>query len=178
MKENPFVPHGYRGCLISLVSILLAICLLTLSVNYQYPVHALCRGGLGAGFPRLFICDAGLGGSPISSWGKITLEDVPNGGIRPAGFLLDFLFYLALIWVGWFAAAGIFHIDRHDLWWAGFISIGYIAGLLCGSLMFFSSELYIKGYSRTPTPNSITIPSSTPPGTLPSVITPIATSGP
>jgi hypothetical protein len=178
MKENPFVPHGFRGCLISLVSLFLAICLLTFTVNYQYPEHPLCRGGLGAGFPRLFICDAGLGGSPISGWGKITLEDVPNGGIRPGGFLFDFLFYLVLIWVGWFATAGIFHIHRYDLWWAGFISLGYVAGLLCGSLMFFSSELYIKGYARTPTPNPIIIPSPTSLGTMPSVITPIPTSGP
>src|SRR5689334_11106495 len=130
MKENSVFPYAYRGCFISLVSIVLAICLLALSTNYKYPEHPLCRGGLGAGFPMLFICDAGLGGSPISSWGKITLVDIPNGGIRPGGFLLDFLFYLLLVWIVGFAAAKIFQrgIHRRDLWWVGFISIVYITG--------------------------------------------------
>lgn len=180
MKESSFGPHSYRGCAISLVSIFLALCLLALSVNYQYPEHPLCRGGFGAGFPMLFICDAGLGSSPISSWGKITLVDVPNGGIRPGGFLLDFLFYLGLVWIVEFAVAVIFRkgFHRQDLGWAAFLGIVYIAGLLCGSLVFFSSELYIKGYARTPTPNQTIIPSPTSLETMPPILTPIATTGP
>lgn len=180
MKENPFLLHGFRGCLISLVGLFLAVGLLALSVNYQYPEHPMCRGGLGAGFPVLFICDAGLGGSPISSWGKITLVDVPNGGIRPGGFLLDFLFYLALIWIVWFVIATIFRrgFPLQDLGWAAFLSTIYIAGLLCGSLMFFSSELYDKNYARTPIPNQNIIPSPTPLGTMSFPLTPMATTGP
>jgi len=180
MKENPFLLHGFRGCLISLVGLSLAVGLLALSVNYQYPEHPMCRGGLGAGFPVLFVCDAGLGGSPISSWGKITFVDIPNGGIRPGGFLLDFLFYLALIWIVWLIAAGIFHKGFHgrDLGWAAFLSIIYLVGLLCGSLMFFSSELYDKNYARTPIPNQTIIPSPTSLGTMPFPLTSIATTGP
>jgi hypothetical protein len=180
MKESSFLPNAFRGCLISLVSVFLALCLVWLSTSYQYPEHPLCIGGLGAGFPLLFICDAGLGGSPISSWGKITLVDIPNGGIRPGGFLLDFLFYLALVWIFGFAVARIFRrgIHRHDMGWTVFISSIFIAGLLCGSLVFFSSELYEKNYARTPIPNLIIIPSPTPLGTMPSVITPVATVGP
>lgn len=70
---------------------------------------------LGAGFPVLFICDDWGGGSPSSSWGKITFVDVPNGGIRPTGFLVDFLFYNLLIWI---VVVGIFgkRIDRRTLW--------------------------------------------------------------
>ena len=180
MKENPLFPNAFRGCFISLVSVFLALCLVWLSANYEYPEHPLCIGALGAGFPLLFICDAGLGGSPISSWGKITFVDIPNGGIRPGGFLLDFLFYLVLVWIVLFTAAGIFRrgIHRPDLWWTGFVSIIFVMGFLCGSLVFFSSELYAKNYARTPMPNVIIIPSPTPLGTMPSVITPLSTLGP
>lgn len=163
-----------------MISILFVICAMVLSMKYIYPEHPLCRGGLGAGFPVLFICDAGLGGSPISSWKKITLIDIPNGGIRPGGFLIDFLFYTALAGMVWFAASVFFQkgVQLRDLGWAAFISIIYIAGLLCGSLMFFSSELYIKGYARTPTSNPVIIPSATALGTLPALVTPVPTSGP
>ena len=154
MKETSPFPNASRGCFLSLVSVFLALCLLWLSASYSYPKHPLCRGGLGAGFPLLFICDAGLGGSPISSWGKITFVDIPNGGIRPGGFLLDFLFYFVLVWILGFAAARIFRrgIHRRDLGWTAFISTIFIVGFLCGSLVFFSSELYTKNYARTPTP--------------------------
>ena len=179
-KEHPFLLHGLRGCFINVVNIFLALCAVTLSASYRYPEHPLCRGGLGAGFPVLFICDAGLGGSPISSWGRIDLNDLPNGGIRPGGFLLDFLFYTALIWVVWAILAVVSPrlTDRRDLGWAAWIGVAYLAGFLCASLLFFSSELYIKGYARTPTPNLTIIPSPTPLGTMPSLITPVATAGP
>jgi len=180
MKENPFSPNGLRGCLVNLISTILALGAMILSAGYQYPEHPLCGGGLGAGFPFLFICDAGLGGSPISSWGKITFVDIPNGGIRPGGFLLDFLFYFLLIWLVWLGAAWVFNkpIRRRDLSWAAFISVVYITGLLCGSLVFFSSELYDKGYARTPTSSPIMIPSGTPFGTMPSLIPAVPTVGP
>lgn len=155
MKEHQFFRQGSRGCFISLVIILLAICAMAISANYQYPKHPSCRGMLGAGFPVLFICDDWGGGSPTGSWGKIDFVDVLNGGIRPEGFLIDFLFYTVLIWIAWFIATGIFHkvMHRQDLWWATFISVGFTLGFLCSFLMFRSSRLYIEEPRfRTPTP--------------------------
>jgi len=180
MKEHSLFPHALRGCLVNLVNIVLVLGAMVLSVNYRYPEHPLCRGGLGAGFPVLLICDAGVGGSPISSWGKITFVDIPNGGIRPGGFLLDFLFYSACVWILWILAAWIFPqgLPHRDLGWAALINVVYIIGFLCASLLFFSSELYSKGYARTPTPNITIIPSATPLGTPPSLVTPIPTLGP
>ncbi len=176
MKENQFFQQGFRGCFISLVSILLAICAMAFSVNYRHPEHPSCGGMLGAGFPVLFICDDWGGGSPTGSWEKIDFVDVLNGGIRPAGFLVDFLFYSVLIWIVGFMASGIFHkgINPRDLWWATFISIGFMAGFTCAFLTFQSSSLYLgDSYHRTtPTP---VLPSPTPLGTMPAIITPIAT---
>jgi hypothetical protein len=180
MKENPSFPPVLRGCFINLAIIAFVIFAMALSANYLYLEHPLCRGALGAGFPVLFICDASTGGSPMSSWEKITFIDIPLGGLRPGGFLLDFLFYLVLTWTIWLAAARIFHnsIHRRELSWAAFFSLVYVTGLLCGSLVFFSSELYVKDYSQTPVANPIIIPSGTPFGTLPSLVTPIPTLGP
>ena len=52
-----------------------------------------------AGLPVPFLIDAPGGGSPTTGWGKLGPEDMPN----PLTFLLDVLFYGALIWlVGYF----------------------------------------------------------------------------
>jgi len=178
MRQKQFFKQGSRGCFISLASILLANCAMAFSANYQYPEHPSCRGMLGAGFPVLFICDDWGGGSPTGSWEKIDFVDVLNGGIRPAGFLVDLLFYIVLIWIVWFIAAGIFHkgTNRRDLWWATFISAGFMAGFTCAFLTFQSSSLYLGDsyYRTTPT---LMLPSPTPPGTMPSIITPSATPG-
>ena len=179
MKENQFFQQGVRGCMISLFSLFLTICVMAISANYQYPEHPSCGNMLGAGFPVLFICDDWGGGSPTGSWGKIDFVDVLNGGIRPEGFLIDFLFYTVLIWIAWFIVSGIFQkgINRQDLWWATFISVGLLFGFLCSFLMFRSSRLYIGDFHfRTPTP--IINLSPTPLGTRPSIISPIATSVP
>ncbi len=151
---------------------------MAISANYQYPEHPSCGGMLGAGFPVLFICDDWGGGSPTGSWEKIDFVDVLNGGIRPGGFLVDFLFYIVLIWIVLFIASGILHkgINHRDLWWTTFISIGFISGFLCAFLTFQSSDLYIRdSHIRTPTP---LIPSPTPLEAMPSLITPIATPTP
>lgn len=179
MKENQFFRQGPRGCFISLAGVLLAICAMAISANYQYPEHQSCGGMLGAGFPVLFICDDWGGGSPTGSWDKIDLVDVLNGGIRPEGFLVDFQFYTVLIWIGWFITSGVFHkgINHHDLWWATFISVGFIFGFLCAFLMFRSSRLYTRD-SHYRTPTAIISLSPTPLETMPSIITPTATSTP
>ena len=95
-KENRFFPRGCGIFFIVFISMLLAIFAMLLSVNYQYPENPACQGMLGAGFPVLYICDNWGGGSPTSSWGKITPVDVINGGINIGGFLVDFLFYTAV----------------------------------------------------------------------------------
>ena len=157
MKENQFFRPGFHGCSISVVIILLAISAMAISTNYQYPAHPSCSSALGAGFPTLFICDAGLGGSPIDSWGKIDVADVFNRGIRPDGFIIDFLFYLALIWLVGLVISRISRnrIDPRHVWWAAFISIGFIFGFLCAFLVFQSSSSYDPR-----------VATSTPPGTF------------
>jgi hypothetical protein len=99
MKENRFSRRSARSFFIGLASMLLAVIALVISVNYQYPENPSCRGMLGAGFPVLFICDDWGGGSPTNSWGKITIVDIFNGGIKPGGFLEDFLFYAILFYI-------------------------------------------------------------------------------
>jgi hypothetical protein len=172
MTDNHFFRQGARGCLTSLIITLLAIFAMIISISRQYPAHPSCGGMLGAGFPAIFICDDWGGGSPSSSWGKITFIDVPNGGIRPTGFLVDFLLYTGLIWM---VVAVVFRkrIDRRTLRWAALISIVFITGFLCAFLTFQSSSLYLGDtyYRTTPTP---LIPSPTSPATDDSSITPIA----
>lgn len=179
MTENQIFRQGARGCFTTIVIILLATVAVAISANYIYPEHRSCGGMLGAGYPALFICDDWGGGSPTSSWGKITLIDIPNGGMRPTGFLIDFLFYLSLIWLAWFITVGFIYqrVSRPYLWWVTFISFGFITGFLCAFLTFQSSSLYLgeSYYYHTATP---VIPSATSPGTLPSMITPISTLGP
>ena len=109
MQENPFFPRGLRIILIVFVSMLLAIFAMVLSVNYQYPENLACGGMLGAGFPALYICDNWGGGSPTSSWGKITLIDVFNGGINFGGFVVDFLFYTVLFFMVILIMRAIYH---------------------------------------------------------------------
>ncbi|HET9906447.1 MAG TPA: hypothetical protein VFQ23_07395 [Anaerolineales bacterium] len=157
MKENHFFRPGFQGFFISVVIILLAMSAMAVSTNYRYPAHPSCGGALGAGFPTLFICDAGLGGSPIDSWGKIDFADVFNRGIRPAGFMVNFLFYLALIWLVGLMVSRISHnrIGARHVWWAAFISIGFVFGFLCAFLVFQSSSSYDPR-----------VATSTPPGTF------------
>jgi hypothetical protein len=159
MKENHFFRQGFHSSLISLVMILLAIGAMALSTNYKYPANPSCRGALGAGFPKLFICDAGLGGSPIDSWGRIDLADVFNRGIRPEGFIFDFLFYFALLWLVGLVVNRIAdnHIDHRNVKWAAIISLGFVFGFLCAFLVFQSSNAYDPRVP-TPTPLGTTVP--------------------
>jgi hypothetical protein len=165
MKENQIFRQGLRGGFISLVCILLAIGAMAVSAKHQYPNHPSCGEMLGAGFPVLFICDDWGGGSPTGSWGKIDFVDVLNGGIRPGGFLIDFLFYMILIWIAWFTAISIMHkaVNQSDLWWTTFISIGFIIGFLCAFLVFQPGYLYGRvPPARTPTPvNTFPLPIET-----------------
>jgi hypothetical protein len=173
MMKNPSFYSGAWGCFTSLIIILLAIFAMAISTNYQYPESRLCGGMLGAGYPVLFICDHWGGGSPTNSWGKITFIDVPNGGIRPTGFLIDFLFYSVLVWFIWFSGTRLLgkRVKRSDVWWSLFIMLGFLAGFLCASLTFWSSSLYLGDRYHYASPTPI-VPSATPVGTMPSEITP------
>jgi hypothetical protein len=111
---------------------------------------------LGAGFPVLFICDHWGGGSPTGSWNKVDFVDVLNGGVKPASFLLDLLFYTVLIWGAVFLAVVLLRRGsavRGTYSWAAWVSIGYILGLLTGYLIFHPNALGLERLPvRTPTP--------------------------
>lgn len=173
MKETPLFQQGLRGCFVSLLTIVLAMGVMAISANYHYPQHAACHGMLGAGFPVLFICDDWGGGSPTGSWNKIDFVDVVNGGIRPGGFFVDFLFYILLIVIVWLVLSGLLRKDvKHgNSWWTVFMIIAFVFGILFAFLTIWSSDSYMKNPPiGTPTP---VIPSATS-----SEITPIATSIP
>lgn len=171
MKENQLFQQGLRGCLISVLSVALAISAMTVSTNYHYSQHVDCRGMLGAGFPFLFICDDWGGGSPTGSWGKIDLVDVVNGGIQPEGFFFDFLFYILLISIIWVVASRFLQqgLHRSDLWWTMLIILGFVFGFLFAFLTVWSSDSYVRrGPVGTPTP---VVPSPTASESTPSTAT-------
>jgi len=159
MKASP----SPRGCLAVLLPIFLAVCAVAISAKHQYPADPTCGGMLGAGFPVLFICDDWGGGSPSSSWDKIDYVDVLNGGVKPASFLIDLLFYTVLTWSAWYIVTALAQggrVVRATYSWATWISIGYILGLLTGYLIFHPNALGLEQLPvRKPTP---VMPSPTP----------------
>jgi hypothetical protein len=179
MMDNQIFRHGFRGCIVSFAIMGATLLAMAISINYHYPEYASCGGLLGAGFPALFVCDDWGGSSPTTSWGKVTLTDILDGGIRPKGFLIDFLFYALLILAAVFVVSRIFQtpLNRNEIWWVAFISFGFIVGFLCSFLMFVSSDLYLGEYYYSTTQTS-TSPSPTAVETLPAMITPISTPGP
>ena len=185
MKENQTFREGLRGCFISLACIFLAMGAVIMSAKYVYPQNPYCGDMVGAGFPLMFICDNWGGGSPTSSWGKIDFfVDFFNGGLIPGGFLIDLIFYIILIGFIWFAASSIIQkgLNRRNLWWTIFISMGFIMGLLCTFLMILPGYLtYIRPplFNRTATPIFVPSPTGTLPTAAPTItITPSATSSP
>jgi hypothetical protein len=184
MNENQIFRQGFRGLLISVACILLALVAVSLSTNYQYPNHPYCGNMVAAGFPVLFICDDWGGGSPTSSWNKIDFVDVINGGIVPGGFLIDFLFYFIVIGLVWFTMSSRMGkgLNGSDLWWTVLISTGFFSGFLCAFLMLIPAYWnYVRPplfrfQAATSTPSI-----QTPIGeisTISPTITPIATSSP
>ncbi len=95
-REYRFFSRGYRGYFFDMLIMLLAICLMVITVNYQHASGLLCNGRLSAGFPFAFICDVS-GESPLSSVGKIDWADLDN--LSLTGAFLDILFYLILVWI-------------------------------------------------------------------------------
>ena len=168
MQDYPAIKQGFRGCLLGLLGIIMAVGGTALSTAFHYQQPPPCRGMLGAGFPALFICDDWGGGSPTGSWGKIDFIDVLNGGIQPGGFFIDLLFYLALSMIILWAMSGIIKkgLHAHDLWWMTFILFGFAIGFAFAFMMIWSSDLYVKSRpSGTPTPvvpSATSIPSPTP----------------
>jgi hypothetical protein len=160
-----------NGLVFSLVNILLGLCLTIASALYQRDPDPACQGGLSAGFPLAYICDDS-GGSPISSWGRIDLADIPN--VNPRVLLLDFLLLDALASVVWVILAGMFNrgVSQVDIYrWALLFCVVNILAFLFVFLIFQSSNLdFSVPFPRTPTPF---IPSPTPFGT-PSPPPPVA----
>ena len=172
MSENQPFQQGFRGCIVSLLIMVLAVIALSFSSNYQYPQHTSCQGMLGGGFPLLFICDDWGGGSPTGSWGKIDLVDVANGGIQPMGFFIDFVFYILISLIVWSAISGFLQKGRKpgDLWWATTILIGFLVGFSFAFMSIWTSDQYIKNHPLgTATP---VIPSATAAETTVSITTP------
>jgi hypothetical protein len=95
-REYRFFSRGHRGYIFDMMIMLLAICLMVATVNYQHDSGLLCNGRLSAGFPFAFICDAS-GESPLSSVGTIGWADLDN--LSFIGSFLDILFYLTLVWI-------------------------------------------------------------------------------
>ena len=172
MNENQPFQQGSRGCIISMLIIVLAVIALAFSTSYQFPQHLSCQGMLGAGFPLLFICDDWGGSSPTSSWGKIDLVDVANGGIQPIGFFIDFIFYILVSLIVWVTISGFLRkaTNHGDLWWATTILIGFLIGFSFAFLSVWTSDQYIKHPAiGTATP---VIPSATAAEATTSIMTP------
>ncbi len=108
-KEYSFFSRGYSGYIFDMLRMLLAICLMIATVNYQHSSGLLCDGRLSAGFPSAFICDAS-GESPLSSVGKIDWADLNS--INPLGVLVDIVFYTVTLWLGWLIMRRIAHVVR------------------------------------------------------------------
>jgi hypothetical protein len=92
--EGRLFSRGVRGFVLGLGHVSLAAGLVLSTFTIQHASDPICGGGLGAGFPVSFLCDAS-GDSPISGWGRITWTDIPN----PIGAPIDLLFFAALIWL-------------------------------------------------------------------------------
>lgn len=162
------------GCMLIVLSVLLAACLTLGTALYQRPSDPACQGALSAGFPLPFLCDD-TGGSPVSSWGRIDLFELL--GINLRVFLLDLLLYGALLSLLWTAALGLTHSG-----WAlvevlrrgGLLCLAYILTFLFAFMAFQANHLdFSRPIPRTPTPIIFTpTPLGTPP---PLQITPVST---
>jgi hypothetical protein len=99
---------GSGGPSFAIVYALIAIGLTVVSLAYIRPrdCSRLCApdssllcgtcqvGEQKAGWPLPVFVDMPGGGSPVSGWGKLGPEDMPN----PVTFILDVLFYSVLLW--------------------------------------------------------------------------------
>ena len=105
MDKPWFGLHGNKSCLLYMISVMLAICMMVGTLNYLHHDIFACYGQLGAGFPIAFVCDYSAGGSPLSSAGKIDEADFPF--LSPSGTIVDMAFYLMAVWFGWLTILGI-----------------------------------------------------------------------
>jgi hypothetical protein len=180
IKENRSLERGARGCLVEVISTVLAVVvMLVISANYRdFDDKFACGGGLGAGFPVSFLCDYGAGGSPISSWGRIDLSDFPYFSLQ--GLAVDILFYAGILLIGWLVRHALRQNDSYPVantLWVAVIGIAFLLGFLSASAIFKSDRINFYNYLMDiPTPAP---PTSTPFGTPPPPEwTPIPTLGP
>lgn len=109
MKNLPLFSLNRRGCIIGVLNVLLAIGLTVASLGFVRPVNCqrfcdtskqipcspgACRNGeQRAGLPLPVLVDSSGGESPLSGWGNLGPEDVPN----PVTFIFDVFFYGVLL---------------------------------------------------------------------------------
>ena len=106
----------HRGHVSIAVIIVLAIGFTMLSSQYVRPkdCESLCMaepcapgtclsGEQRAGFPFAVFQDNNAGSSPISGWGVLGPEDIPN----PLAFVLDVLVYSVSLWLAWKASLSV-----------------------------------------------------------------------
>jgi hypothetical protein len=109
MKKLPPFSFDRRGYIIVVLNALLAIGLTVASLGFVRPVNCqrfcdaprgipcapgACRNGeQRAGLPLPVLVDSSGGESPLSGWGKLGPEDVPN----PVTFIFDVFFYGVLL---------------------------------------------------------------------------------
>ena len=115
MKPYSFFPHGKRAYLFNVVVLLSAVGLMLLTIgDHLHRNSPACLGLLGAGHPASFLCDYSSGETPIfdsvSSDGRIDKVDFPY--LSPEGFIVDFLFYTALILLVWFLVTYAIYLAR------------------------------------------------------------------
>ncbi len=179
MEKNRSFLHSFRSCILEVAIALLTTCVvMVISANYEnYDDQFACNGGLGTGFPVSFLCDYGAGGSPISNWGKIDLADFPYFSLQ--GLAVDILFYFIILSIAWLIRSAIYHKSSYryeNYRWMILIGITFVVGFTAALLIFQSNRINFHNYILgIPTP---VISSPTPFGTVPSVITPIATLAP
>jgi hypothetical protein len=159
--------------------------LATSAIRQNFSDDFACGGGYGVGFPVSFLCDYGSGGSPIDGWGRIDLSDLPFFSLQ--GLVVDLLFYVViLVCTAWLIRALVYRTDANPVdyyKWMILLSIAFIVGSLFSSLLLEPNRInyhdYILGIPPTPISSHPTvIPSSTPLGTPPSEVTPVATQNP
>jgi hypothetical protein len=143
------------------LSIVLALVLVSLSANFQYREHAFCGGGMGAGYPWPWVCEAGAGGSPISSWDRIDFADVYLGGLNAVGFLADFIVCLALVWGSWLLASRVRNkaADLREIMGPAAGGLAFMAGLTC-ALMAALPGFLINDFSPRGAPTAF-VPAAT-----------------
>ncbi len=111
MKVELFYSKGLLSYGFVIVSAVLLLGMIAISLIHVNPRDSFaCSGQLGIGFPVSSVCNYSAGGSPLSSATKIDAGDFPF--LSPHGFLVDFIFYLGVLWGFWHIERGILRLIK------------------------------------------------------------------